>query len=217
MRFGRRRHGAPAQLVLISQCAFFVGVAVCIAITPTYLTSANEGGLSNYGVHRDTVVPYTLAFLCSSVLLLVAAHLARARASTERPFRRGLRTVGWLALAVLVSTYPYKVDSGLRDVHIVLGIALIATEVCFGLWLAHRIVGDAEARLALGVLVAGAALAVVTLAGVLHLLFTTQLVASLAFAYLVVRASRAIDRGDPEPGDRRQLRGTGGTSSAPSP
>src|SRR5579863_9394659 len=47
--------------VVLGELAFLVFTAVSIAMHPGFVLKGNEGGLSNYGVHIATAVPYTLA------------------------------------------------------------------------------------------------------------------------------------------------------------
>jgi len=48
-----------ARDLLVSQCTFFAFLALCIVLMPGILFRRNEGGMSNYGIHTVTVIPYS--------------------------------------------------------------------------------------------------------------------------------------------------------------
>src|SRR5687768_5459989 len=66
------RWSVPA-LVLCSQLALAGALAVCVPLMPDFLFSSTMGGVSNYGVHARTVVPYSAGIVISAGLLLTAA------------------------------------------------------------------------------------------------------------------------------------------------
>ncbi len=180
------------RLVVWSQLSFFAFLGVCIGLMPRYLLSSDQGGISNYGIHAATVVPYTLALLVSGVLLLVAARTAPAAPRSARVLRAGMCAVGVLSVLVLASTYAYKVNTALHTAHVAVASVAVVVEIVLGAWIAATIRRRPRVTaLACCALVAGGALAALTLASVLHLLFVSQLLTSASFAVLLIAAAAA--------------------------
>ena len=71
------RWGAVLNMVR-AEVAFLVFTGVCVALHPGFVLKGNEGGLSDYGVHLKTALPYTL-----SLVLLVAYNLRAASLVTD--------------------------------------------------------------------------------------------------------------------------------------
>ena len=201
--------------IVLSQAAFLGGLAVCLALQPRYLTSSDEGGISNFGVHAATVVPFTFAFLASGALLWDAARRLESSTPRARRARAGLVAVALLSVAVLASTYPYRHGAVLRDVHVVVAGVAVLAQVALGAWVAVRVRPNVATRGSFALLAAAAVLAVLTLPGVVHVLFVAQLIAAIAFASLLVAWWwRTPDGG--LGGPLAPPRGTAGTRRAPS-
>lgn len=176
-----------SRYLLLSQLSFFVCLGICLAIIPTFLFAHDQGGMSNYGVRLATVVPYTIGFLLCGVCIAEAASLTPRSPTTLLRYRRSLCTLAVLVFVVLASTYPYKIDTTLKYVHLVAGILLISFELALAVWLVLVLFSDWVNILALILQAVGCALALVTLIGVLHVLFVAQLVLSLGFGVVLVR------------------------------
>jgi hypothetical protein len=54
--------------VALGQVGFAFFLAICVAIHPGLVLKVNEGGMSNYGVHAKTAIPYTLALAMAAGL-----------------------------------------------------------------------------------------------------------------------------------------------------
>jgi hypothetical protein len=114
-------------------CVFLVGI--CIAPHPGFVLASHEGGVSDYGAHVKTVVPYTLAFGLLSLCTWRAAIIYKAAEPKETGLWWILVVYGLLISLMLVSSYVYTLYAGLRDVHVVIGTALAAFEVGASWWL----------------------------------------------------------------------------------
>jgi hypothetical protein len=165
---------------------------VCIAIRPRYLVSANEGGISNFGIHAVTVVPFTAAFVAAAALLFAAARTSAPRSGLDRRFGTALRALSAVLVVVLVSTYDYKAAVWLHDLHVDVAIAATLYESALAVGVVAAVTRDSADLAALGVQLAGLALAACSLAGWLHVLLVAQLVGSAGFAVLVIRATAAL-------------------------
>ncbi|HEV7958488.1 MAG TPA: hypothetical protein VGP11_03405, partial [Acidimicrobiales bacterium] len=101
---------SSARDVLWGQIGFAVFIGVCVALHPGFVLKANEGGISDYGVHAKTVAPYTLALGLPGVLTFLAAQRLHTLSPAARQLRAVLFTYSALITLTLLSTYPYTVD-----------------------------------------------------------------------------------------------------------
>jgi hypothetical protein len=178
-----------ATFVGVGQWGFAFGVALCVVIHPGFVLKANEGGVSDYGVHVKTALPYCLALaLAAGGAYLAATH---ARDSTSLPPRLRVVLLCYAVLIVLTlaSTFGYTLDKPQRDVHVGVGITLTVFEVVASLWM-YR-----ERRSDLGLLLvqlAGVIVAGLTIVGLIHLLFVSEIVTGASFAILLFRTTRQL-------------------------
>ena len=172
---------------------FFGGILVCIVLEPRYLLSANEGGISNYGVHLRTGVPYSVALGGAAAVLGLTARATPRRTAGARRVRAGLWSFSILLVCVLATTYPYQHGAVLKDLHVAVGTLTVGLEVVAASWVVATILDAVTDRVVLAIELAGGALAAGTLAGLVHLLFVSQLVTSGAFGILVVRTVVRLD------------------------
>jgi hypothetical protein len=170
------------------QVSFIGFLAVCFALVPSYLRS--EGGVSNYGTLRQTIVFYTLAFgLAAFFNGLAARQLER---QGRKVLAYNLYALSVLFILVLISTYPYKLNNTFSDIHQLAGLASFAFTFGFAAWLCFKQAFNLNHLLIFMFLIAGMAMLCVTIIGVAHLLFIGQSVSELAFAVLLVSCTRAI-------------------------
>ena len=163
------------------QTIFMAALVVCFTLRPQFLRS--EGGFSNYGVTAVTVAPFTVAFVAASVGSWISAQ----RLAGQRSFIWALRILAALFLAVMLSTYPYKLNSFYDQLHQLAGIALFAYELGMGVWFVIKRPNLAYVGLFV-VQLAGNVAGLVTILGKVHLLFVSQFVVGLAFGILLVRS-----------------------------
>ncbi|HVA52889.1 MAG TPA: hypothetical protein VNF05_05190 [Acidimicrobiales bacterium] len=172
-----------------SQIAFVLFIAVCVTLHPGEVLKSNEGGLSNYGVHLKTVIPYTLALALASALSFRATRSLHAARRESRHFKLLLRVYSGFTMLTLLTTYGYTLDTPQRDLHVAVGVAITVFEFAASLWMYDVV---RHLILVIVVEVAGFVLAALTFFGALHVLFLTQVLIGGAFALLLVRTSRAL-------------------------
>jgi hypothetical protein len=180
--------------IVRGELAYLFFVIVSVALHPGFVLTSNEGGMSNYGLHIKTAVPYTLAL---ALLALYSQRAAMAYANGDRRVRRlGLVLTSYSAvlLLILLSSYIYSLDVGLKDVHFALGTVLVVLVGAASLWMFRAWPLSATSSLLLLVQLAGDSLALLTAVGDLHLLFLAEMLANLGFAGLLIRTSRQIAR-----------------------
>jgi hypothetical protein len=184
------------RLVALSQVTYLGGLALCVAIRPAYLASADEGGISNFGVHAVTVVPFTAAFLGATALLAAAARAMVPSSALERRFAAALWALAAILVVVLASTYGYQRAAWLHALHIDVAIVGTVLQALIACWLVARLRHGVADVVALVALAAALALAGCSLEGVVHVLLATQLAGALAFGVLLIRAAAGLAHGD---------------------
>lgn len=181
-----------ARLVERGQICFGVFIVVCVALHPGFVLKWNEGGISDYGAHLETALPYTLALLGLAEFSRRAASFYRRNDPNTRRLRRVLYAYSAIVLAMLVSTYVYTLNRDLRDLHFGLGTVLILFEAASSLWmfqLFRRFVWDGAF---LSMNIVGSALCVATIVGELHVLFLAEMLTGAGFAGLLIHTSRCL-------------------------
>ena len=178
-----------ATLVALGQWGFALGVAICVALHPGFVLKGNEGGISDYGVHLKTAVPYDLALICPALGAYLAATRARDSASLPRGLRTLLLAYTTLVVLTLASTFGYTLDRPQRDLHVVVGSVLTLFEVVATLWMYGQRHGDLALVL---VQLAGFVLGALTIVGLIHLLFVSEIVTGASFALVLYRAARQL-------------------------
>jgi uncharacterized membrane protein len=186
-RYNNIMQRKATRLVLLSQLCLNGFLLVCTLLMPQFLFERDEGGVSNFGVHALTVVPFSLAFGLGGALLLLAVRGIPRRSKTrQRELQSVLSLLGALLFLVLVTTYPYKVNRFFDNLHIAAAILLFVAELAAGAWFAVSR-NDTLNLTLFAVQIVGSLAALLTLAGVLHVLFVAQLLAGLSFGALLVR------------------------------
>lgn len=180
------------RLIALSQVSLFGFLAICCILMPKFLFARNEGGISNFGVHRLTIIPFTLAFALCGIYLLQAVRLVTVHSKSTRQFRFLLEIFIGILLSLLISTYVYKINSAYKNIHIAAGSALFYFELGGACWLALRLVPSQINRLLLGIVIIGFVLGAFTLIGWLHLLFIAQVITGVAFGLLLIHSSEMI-------------------------
>jgi hypothetical protein len=184
-----------ARLVERGQICFGLFIAICVALHPGFVLKWNEGGMSDYGSHIGTALPYTLALLGLAEFSRRAASLYRQSDRTTRRLRRVLYFYSAIVLVMLVSTYVYTLNFTLRDFHFGFGTILILFEVSSSVWmflLFRRLVWDG---IFLIMQIVGSVLCLITIVGVLHVLFFAEMLTGAGFAGLIIHTSRCVSSG----------------------
>ena len=174
------------RYVLLGQVCLIGGLAVCYLLRPELLRSA--GGLSNYGVYRQTVIPYTLAFGLGGLFTWLAAFQARRARPAPARLPAILIILAALFLIVLLSTYAYKHGYVLNTFHRGCAIGLFVYEIATSIWLTASGRRNWSAWLLLTVFLGGCLVSLLSLLNVIHVLFIGQSLAGVAFAFLLVKA-----------------------------
>jgi hypothetical protein len=177
--------------IVWGQILFVLFIGVCIALHPGIVLKSNEGGVSNYGIHVKTALPYTLALGLLALYSRRAAVLYSKSDPLTRRLRRVLTAYSVIVIVMQFSTYVYSLNHILRDIHISFGTVLITFEAFAAMWMFGRIrkVWDG---VFLVIQLAGALLALVTIVGVLHVLFLAEELANTGFACLLIHTAQRV-------------------------
>jgi hypothetical protein len=182
-----------ATFVALGQWGFAGGVAIAVALHPGFVLKANEGGISDYGVHLKTAIPYDLALVSAALGAYLAATHARDSANLLPGLRTVLLAYATLVAVTLVSTFGYTLDRPQRDLHVGVGIIFTVFELVASLWM----YGERRSNLPLVfVQLAGLVLGALTIVGLIHLLFVSEIVAGGSFAIVLSRTTRQLSRAD---------------------
>ncbi len=178
------------RYLILSQLSLYGFLGICSFINPEFLFG--EGGVSNYGVYRTTVVPFTSAFLLSGMFLILASRCIPKSPVTSLRIRRALWVQALLLFAVLLSTYPYKLNHTYKYMHITAGVLLLIFNVILVSWVTLRVYRDKINILLLIGEFVGFLITLLTLLGVIHWLFVAQVLTSLFFGVFIIRLGKRI-------------------------
>ncbi len=174
------------RFVVCSQICLFGFLLVCTLLMPKFIFERDEVGVSNYGVHIRTIVPYTLAFGLGSVLMWLSARSLPSASASGLTLIRIMKLISALLFAVLLSTYPYQLNPTFDKLHIFFAILLFIAELAAGSWFV-KLYRDIVNLSFLCLQLAGSLLALASLSGWLHILLIAQIITGLAFAALLIR------------------------------
>lgn len=181
-----------ARYVFLSQINFLIFLFVCLLLSPHYLFESNEGGISNFGVHSLTIVPYSLAFGLASYYSFKATYSLVGHPKRVRIFRISLRLLSTLYLLTLLSTYPYKLNGVFDLFHQAIGIIFVIYVLIFGGFLVTKIRFDPINCLAYLIQLSSFVLAVINFFDLVHLLFVSEALTSIGFGIVLVRSTDSI-------------------------
>jgi hypothetical protein len=178
----------PSRELAFGQIGAVGLILLCVALHPGFVLKANEGGMSNYGVHIKTTIPYSCGLLLAACTALRSARLFVGSATTNT-FNRLLILYGVLTIVTLATTYGYTLNTPLKDFHLGVGVIIETFEFLSSVWMFRNVRRNSVA-VAIGIV--GYALALLTYVGLLHLLFLTQVLIGTSFGVLLVGSSRTL-------------------------
>lgn len=174
------------------QISLAVFLGVCVLMHPGFVLKADEGGMSNYGIHLKTSFAYSLSLGLPVLFSYLALRVISSDDAVTRRLTQFLRLYCWLVLLTLLSTYVYSLDTTLKDLHFVIGALLTIFQTGASLWMYRVLRRTGRDAVLLGVQLVGFALETLTVFGALHVLFLSQVLTSGAFALLLVRTSSSL-------------------------
>ena len=115
------------RYLLIGTYSFFSLLALCIIIRPEGLIV--NSGISYYGNHIETLLPYVSAFLVNSYLLWLAASAIGDNTKTDKYFKFVLKMVAVLMLGILVTPHNIFNAPGFNLIHRTIGTFLFSSQI----------------------------------------------------------------------------------------
>jgi hypothetical protein len=180
--------------VVFGEIAFLFFMGAGVALHPGYVLARHEGGISEYGVHVKTAVFYTLAWVVLAGGNMRAARACGGRGVRSEKVRKLLLFYSAASFLVLISSYFYSLDAVLKYIHYGLGAVLVVFMSTAAYWLSRQITDVAWARATLWVQLLGSVAALLSIVGVLHVLFSAETISNVGCAILLAKAcSRALD------------------------
>lgn len=177
-----------ARLVARGQLCLWIFLVVCIALHPGLVLKRDEGGLSNFGIHLKTVIPYSLALILGATYSYRATRLMRADDHASVVMRWMLLVYALLLALSLISTYVYKLGNLLNDLHVGINIATALFETTAAVWIAFTWRADTAMLVIFGFEVSGFVLGALTLTNVVHLVFVAEVLVGVGFGFLLYRS-----------------------------
>jgi hypothetical protein len=169
-------------------------MGVSVALHPGYVLAQHEGGISEYGVHAKTAVLYTIAWAVLAVGNMRAARRCSGRGVRSEKVRKLLLFYSFVTFFVLVSTYFYSLDAVLKYIHYGFGAILVVFMSAAAYWLCRQLTGVPWVRVTLWIQMLGSAAALLSIVGVLHVLFGAESISNVGCAILLFKTcSRALD------------------------
>ncbi|HUD05949.1 MAG TPA: hypothetical protein VMR18_03510 [Candidatus Saccharimonadales bacterium] len=171
------------KYLLLSQASLLGLLLICCLIIPSVVIK--NGGVSNFGNHRSTIVIYILSFsLCIVFLCLAASALLKHKASYN--------FIGYLLfflalqeLLVLISTFPRHISFMFSDIHDYLGIVLFTYQLVLSIWFILKIKNYKSTLILIGEFL-GNTIGLLSILKVIHFLFIGQFIGAIGFGVLLV-------------------------------
>jgi hypothetical protein len=182
------RHKIKAEwYIAAGQVVLALCLLVCLIRIPHYFFSFDQGGVSNFGTEPATRWLFTLGFAGATLSTVLGDLMLPRSIRYRRQLRVGLYSLAGLYLAVLFSTFSYKVSNQLRDLHQYTAISLFLGMLTLACWLRVKLATDPPIRRAFIVFCWAFAAGTVTVLGLAYVLFDAEVVCGAAFGYLLVR------------------------------
>lgn len=183
-----------AKLLLTSQLLLFAAIAVCTILMPQFFWSTDQGGMSNYGLHSRTLVPFLIGFGGCALFTCAAAVTLPKTMPHLRAVQASLWLIGLFGLVLAITTFTYKLSPLLNTFHVRGAQILAAVEGFVGTWYALWLVKNHLNYIGYAILCVGLVLGILTVIGSVHLLFTAEFLASLGFGIVAVHTIHILTR-----------------------
>lgn len=165
------------------QACLYAGLLLCVVMRPDGLGA--NGGVSYFGVHRDTVLPYTIALVGSGLLTCRGLRAAAIATPSPRFLRSAASALAALSFGIALT--PYSL-SGLFDwLHTIFGAVLFILQLAIAVQLFRWTDGDLVAAYLLAAQCAGAVIAAIFVLPKEGFLIHGEVAFQIAFGALMIR------------------------------
>lgn len=145
----------------------------------------DNGGVSNYGNHYNSVVFYSIAFLGSSIYLYLSANSLLKINRRLLSLVRSIKILCAILLLVFITTFPRRFGDVFSDIHDNVSKLLFAYEFLFALWMLYKRI-KLDAICYLLIMAAGSLIGLFSSMHLLNLMFVGQMLGALGFALMLV-------------------------------
>lgn len=165
------------------QAFLYAGVLLCVLMRPGGL-GANSG-ISYFGVHRDTVIPYTIALVGCAMLTCRGLRAAAAASPAPKLLRGSANALAAVSFGIALT--PYSV-SGLFDwLHTIFGAVLFILQLTLAVQFLRWTDGDLLTALLLVAQCVGAVIAAIFVLPKEGFLIHGEVAFQIAFGALMIR------------------------------
>lgn len=178
----------PAKTILVGQAVFTIGIVLCTVLMPQFLFAHDEGGISNFGTHALTILPFTLAFIGVGLSLVIAASTLPLRSRGLPTARELLLLLGSLTLLTAVSTYSYRSGGLLHALHLILSQLLFIVEIPSAAWFWSRTKKVKTVSIFFVLYVLGVIASILAITGALRVLFVAEMLSSISLGCMLAYA-----------------------------
>jgi len=177
------------QSLFLSQLSLFGFLIICSFLKPHVI--AINGGVSNFGKYKVTVVLYVLGFLLDIIFLWKASSQIASLKNSHYQLSWLLQILAGLIFLVLVSTFPRYLKTIYSTMHDDLGIALYGYEFLLSIWFISKIRTHLSISLFMAELL-GSIIGLLSILKVIHFLYIGQFIGAAGFGALMVVVIPAI-------------------------
>ncbi len=170
------------RYLLYAQLSFFGFLLIAIFMTPEAFD--NNHGLSYYGEHVATAIPYGLGFLLAGFFLTKAASTLPTNPQPFKVLAKGIEVVVILMIAVFLT--PDTISTFFNWAHYIAAASLFIVELGLAIWL---VVGWQRDWLVVGLLAIQFMAGITAMLSQLHVIYYLSegiLLFQLAFGLLLI-------------------------------
>ncbi|MER6945176.1 hypothetical protein ABT294_14220 [Nonomuraea sp. NPDC000554] len=189
------RDGVLGDLVK-GQLCLFGGLTTCLVAMPDCLTV--NCGMSDFGVHWRTIVPYAIGFLGAALFTRRALRAAAPDLRSPGFVRRAGDSFAVLLTGVLLT--PYTLAEPVHWIHRLFGAGLFLHELILAILLVTWARADAAGVVLVAVQVGSGVLSGIYVLSTEGHLVLGQAAFQLAFGVIAIRSLRLL-RAGPKPGE----------------
>jgi len=170
------------RYLLLGQINLFGWLLLSSALASSVVI--NNGGVSNYGNHYNTVVFYSIAFLADAIYIYLAAESLMLMNRRFKYLARYLNILCVLLLMVFVSTFPRRFGVIFSDIHDNVSKALFGYEFLLAVWLVYKLPTLSTIGYA-SIMTIGSLIGLLSSMHIMNLMFVGQMVGALGFGLLL--------------------------------
>jgi hypothetical protein len=171
---------------IYGQVSFLLSVSICIFLLPESLFI--NDGISYFGAHKLTVVPYSIGLLLMAWFSYKVAQSLPKK--SYKIVKIGFKTFSFLLVTVVA--VPYGINFTLEYTHTLLSAGLFLVQFILMWWLAFKVKWDGLSLFLLLLMAAEMIATVMYLGPQKGYLLFGELAYQLTFAYAAYRAVRHI-------------------------